>query len=321
MGKAVVKARLFLPAMSEGEASAGWSSPSLPSRALVAALSAWVSLNVLINFWNKWALSPEGASFSFPIFYSSCHMAMGLLSSSLIMAAVPSVRNLSPTQIRQHGGKLLLLSTLTVANIACSNASLMYIGLSVNQIIKSVGPLPALVLMRGAATLPPLTVLWYDSFFSFMVMIALWSASGERDASIVYMREHKSTGLVVVLVGSTVAFLYNLSTFYLTFFTSGLTINIIANTKQVVMIIFSAIVVEHVTSVLSWTGVAIFVAALGTYTYLTIGPSKANHQWSAEEQPVPVANGKVGAAETVGPEGGSQAPASERTPILKAGGT
>jgi len=132
--------------MSEGEASAGWSSPSLPSRALVAALSAWVSLNVLINFWNKWALSPEGASFSFPIFYSSCHMAMGLLSSSLIMAAVPSVRNLSPTQIRQHGGKLLLLSTLTVANIACSNASLMYIGLSVNQIIKSVGPLPALVL-------------------------------------------------------------------------------------------------------------------------------------------------------------------------------
>ena len=132
--------------MSEGETSAGWWSPSLPSLSLVAALSAWVSLNVLINFWNKWALSPEGASFSFPIFYSSCHMAMGLLSSSLIMAAVPSVRDLSPTQVWQHGGKLLLLSTLTVANIVCSNASLMYIGLSVNQIIKSVGPLPALVL-------------------------------------------------------------------------------------------------------------------------------------------------------------------------------
>ena len=132
--------------MSEGEASAGWSSPSPPSLSLVAALSAWISLNVLINFWNKWALSPEGASFSFPIFYSSCHMAMGLLSSSLIMAAVPSVRDLSPTQVWQHGGKLLLLSTLTVANIVCSNASLMYIGLSVNQIVKSVGPLPALVL-------------------------------------------------------------------------------------------------------------------------------------------------------------------------------
>ena len=119
---------------------------ALPSAPLVAALSTWVTLNVFINFWNKWALSPEGASFSFPIFYSSSHMAMGLLSSSLIMAAVPSTRNLSSTQLREHGGKLLLLSTLTVLNITTSNASLMYIGLSVNQIIKSVGPLPALVL-------------------------------------------------------------------------------------------------------------------------------------------------------------------------------
>ena len=44
-------------------------------------LSAWVTLNVFINFWNKWALSPEGAAFEFPIFYSSCHMAMGLLTA------------------------------------------------------------------------------------------------------------------------------------------------------------------------------------------------------------------------------------------------
>jgi hypothetical protein len=192
---------------------------------------------------------------------------------------------------------------------------------SISCVASASKPVLALLLMKGAATIPPLTVLWYDSFFSFTVMIAIWSVSGERDASIVYMQEHRSTGLLVVLVGSFVAFLYNLSTFYLTFFTSGLTINIIANTKQVLMIIFSAIVVEHVTSVLSWTGVAIFAAALGTYTYLTIGPSKASHQWLAEEQPAPVANGKVGAAETIGPKGGSQAPASESTPMLKAGGT
>lgn len=187
---------------------------------------------------------------------------------------------------------------------------------SISCVASAAKPVLALLLMKGAATLPPLSVLWYDSFFSFMVMIAIWSASGERSASIAYMQEHKSTGLVVLLVGSTVAFLYNLSTFYLTFFTSGLTINIIANTKQVAMIVFASIVVEHVTSVLSWTGVAIFAAALGAYTYLSIGPTRANHQWLAEEQPVPAANVKVGAAGTVTPEGGSQAPAGERTPIL-----
>ena len=117
---------------------------------------------------------------------------------------------------------------------------------SISCVASASKPVLALLLMKGAATLPPLSVLWYDSFFSFMVMIVIWSASGERSASIAYMQEHKSTGLVVLLVGSTVAFLYNLSTFYLTFFTSGLTINIIANTKQVVMIVFAAIVVEHV---------------------------------------------------------------------------
>lgn len=192
---------------------------------------------------------------------------------------------------------------------------------SISCVASASKPVLALLLMKGKATIPPLTVLWYDSFFSFFVMIAIWSVSGERDASIAYMQEHTSRGLLVLLVGSIVAFLYNLSTFYLTFFTSGLTINIIANTKQVVMIIFSAIVVEHVTSVLSWSGVAIFAAALGVYTYLTIGPSKANHQWIAEEQPLSVGNSKVGAVETPGSEGGSQAPASESTPILKTGRT
>ena len=349
---------------------------------LVIALFAWVALNVTLNVFNKWALSPDAGAFSFPIFYSASHMFMGLLSSSLIMAVLPSRRDLAFSQLQKHGGKLLALSTLTVLNITTSNASLVYIGLSVNQIIKSVGPLPALVLtffvqkkryswaicvvvlvlvagavlavplgddaqsthygvllasiscvaaaskpvvalllMRGSATLPPLTLLWYDSFFSLWVMAAVWAVSQEREASISYMKEHTATGLTVLGVGSSVAFLYNLSTFYLTFFTSGLTINVIANTKQVILISISAIVIDHITSVTSWVGVAVFTLALATYTYLTIGPSKARHQWMEGEDPLapsPSRNGKVGAAgdsvET--PEGGGP-PASEHTPILK----
>ena len=72
---------------------------------------------------------------------------------------------------------------------------------SISCVASASKPVLALLLMKGAATLPPLSVLWYDSFFSFLVMIAIWSASGERSASIAYMQEHKSTGLVVVLVG------------------------------------------------------------------------------------------------------------------------
>ena len=195
---------------------------------------------------------------------------------------------------------------------------------SISCVASASRPVLANVLMKGTATLPPLTVLWYDSLFSLLVMIAVWAVSGEREASLAYMQKHMSKGLLILGVGSSVAFLYNLSTFYLTFFTSGLTINIIANTKQVVMIVFSALVIEHVTSFLSWTGVAIFVAALMMYTYLTIGPSKANHQWVVEEvtttQPPSGASGKVEAVETTEPEGGDLRP-NEATPILRASRT
>ena len=43
-------------------------------------LSTWMVINVALNFWNKYVLSPEGGpkgglGFSFPVFYSTFHMA------------------------------------------------------------------------------------------------------------------------------------------------------------------------------------------------------------------------------------------------------
>jgi hypothetical protein len=351
----------------------------VPSAGLVAALSAWIALNVFLNVFNKWALSPDTGNFSFPIFYSSSHMFMGLLSSSLIMAAMPSLRSLSPLQqLREHGGKLLVLSSLTVVNITTSNASLVYIGLSTNQIIKSIGPLPALLLtflvlkrryswetclvvlvlvagailavpfgdedkssrygillacissvasaskpvvalllMKGAATLQPLALLWYDSFFSLWAMLIVWAASEEREASIAYMQEQPRSGALVLGIGSSVAFLYNLATFYLTFFTSGLTINIIANTKQVVLISVTAAVMDHITSVLSWVGVAVFTVGLATYTYLTIGPSKDRHQWLAGEDPRAKTAASQPHSKVAATDAAESQPANEETPILK----
>ena len=65
-------------------------------------LLVWVLLNLLLNFFNKWALSPmvielswggsliheslrgpsNGAGFSFPLFYSMCHMAASFVGAS-----------------------------------------------------------------------------------------------------------------------------------------------------------------------------------------------------------------------------------------------
>lgn len=358
--------------------SIGGKTWKVPSPGLVIALTGWTALNVILTVFNKWALSPKQGGFHFPVFYSSCHMLMSVLSASIIMIAVPSTRTLSFQQLEQYGGKLLLLSTLTVLNITTGNASLVYIGLSINQIIKSVGPLPALILtymfqnkryswqicgvvgllvcgaalsvpfgqsdvatpyglflasiscvassskpilalilMQSGKSLPPLSVLWYDSFFSFWVMIIIWAGSEERAASIAYMQTHTSVGLKVLGFGSGIAFLYNLSMFYLTYFTSGLTINVIANTKQVVLITISAIFIDHITQVTSWIGVGVFVVALTTYTYLTIGPSKSKHQW-VKKKPTSSELEDGSPVKAVLADGPAMAPATEKTPLASA---
>ena len=70
-------------------------------------LAGWVLLNLLLNFFNKWALSPmvvelswggsliheslrgpsNGAGFSFPLFYSMCHMAASFFGAGFLASA------------------------------------------------------------------------------------------------------------------------------------------------------------------------------------------------------------------------------------------
>ena len=94
-------------------------------------------------FYNKWARSrsPDddvhhGPGFAFPIFYTMWNMVASFLGANLLMIGVPSSRTLSWAQFWRHKYSLLLLSCVSVLNITLQNASLVQIGLSVNQMIK-----------------------------------------------------------------------------------------------------------------------------------------------------------------------------------------
>ena len=55
-------------------------------------LSMWMVINVALNFWNKYVLSPEGGpkgglGFSFPVFYSTFHMARAAVRPTPARAA------------------------------------------------------------------------------------------------------------------------------------------------------------------------------------------------------------------------------------------
>ena len=67
------------------------------------------------------------------------------LGANLVMLFVPSTRTLSREQFIRHKTGLIVLSLIFVVNIVTQNASLVYIGLSVNQILKCCVPLPTML--------------------------------------------------------------------------------------------------------------------------------------------------------------------------------
>ena len=61
------------------------------------ALLLYGSLNLFLNFFNKWALSASGAGFSYPVFYSMFHMLMSLVGSRARSHTVGPLSPLSPS--------------------------------------------------------------------------------------------------------------------------------------------------------------------------------------------------------------------------------
>jgi drug/metabolite transporter (DMT)-like permease len=110
-----------------------------------AVIALWLVLNITFNFYNKWVLSPNGAAFVFPAAYTMCHMVASVGGARAIMAAMPELNTLSWAQFWGFRYSLVLLSVFFSATLVTNNASLSYLGLSVNQVIKSASPLPQLI--------------------------------------------------------------------------------------------------------------------------------------------------------------------------------
>ena len=109
---------------------------------IVLAFIIYGTLNLFLNFFNKWAMAPSGAGFSLPVFYSTWHMLMSILGSLVLMLwKKPESGIVSLAQFKEYKWETLTLAVCTTVNISCNNASLMLIGLFVNQIIKALSPM------------------------------------------------------------------------------------------------------------------------------------------------------------------------------------
>ena len=94
----------------------------------------WMVLNFALNFFNKWAFTPDdenfdGAGFTFPIFFTMWNMGASFLGANVLMMLAQSTRTISLRQFSEHKLSLIVLSLVFVTNIMTNNASLVYLGL------------------------------------------------------------------------------------------------------------------------------------------------------------------------------------------------
>lgn len=109
----------------------------------------WLACNISLNLGVNYAMKarPRGLGFDFPLAFTMTHMFFSLAGCSLVMLLRPSQRRLDPRrQLPKYWARLICLSFFYVLAIAANNMSLMNVGLSINQIIKSCAPLPVLVM-------------------------------------------------------------------------------------------------------------------------------------------------------------------------------
>jgi drug/metabolite transporter (DMT)-like permease len=275
--------------------------------------------------------TPAGAGFTFPTLYTLVTSIASLLGCTFVLSVQRHITTLSWAQFQRSWTGILMVSFLMVLSIWASDASLMYIGVTLNQILKATMPMPtmafgyffehkrftwqmvlavAFIVIGAALAVPfsspdatpygllmallstlaaaacisikatlmanskengltPLVLLWYSSAIAAPALTLMFVLTPELIEAGEYMREKPEQTAWILATASVLAFMVNLSGNTLTKITSALTVTIAGSTKQIAVILVSAILIEHTfKSALNVVGAITFILALIAYAYM-----------------------------------------------------
>merc|ERR1740133_606998 len=213
--------------------------------------------------------------------------------ANLLMLLVPINRPICWKQFVDNKFALLVFGVVFSSNIVTNNASLVYISLSVNQVIKCLVPIPAIIFsyfiekksysypILGCATvltalllknskesgLTPVPLLWYDAGFSTIFLFLAFLVSEETVTVSQFFKDDTAAGMGILIAGSTCAFAYNIVVFYLVKVTSSLTSVVLANVKTTLIIVIAVLLWDKAISPMSIVGFGIFFGGLFGYSY------------------------------------------------------
>jgi len=108
-------------------------------------LVVWTASAVALTYHTKWTLSSHGAAFTFPVFYTFVTTATILLGCSTIMIIQKKTNTVGLTQFREQWKGVMGVAILSILAIWSSDASMMYIGVTLNQLLKACTPFPTML--------------------------------------------------------------------------------------------------------------------------------------------------------------------------------
>ena len=123
------------------------------------------------------------------------------------------------------------------------------------------------MLLGPDSGLNAISLTWYASIISFVLLFILWLCSSEREAATAYLSSRPGDAALIILVGSSTAFVYNLVHFALIKVTSALTSAVAGNIKILLIIVLSMIFFEKSVTILNYSGFAVFL--VGVFAYST----------------------------------------------------
>lgn len=122
-------------------------------------------------------------------------------------------------------------------------------------------------LIKPRPKLSPQQALFYDCSLAFVMMLIVWLCLPERAQSVAYLGSDKAgVGVLVVALGASMGFLFNLSVYYFVLTTSALTSQVGANAVKIGIITGSAASMG-ITDPVSITGIVLEDLAIVAYVY------------------------------------------------------
>jgi drug/metabolite transporter (DMT)-like permease len=108
-------------------------------------LVVWTASAVALTYHTKWTLSSHGAEFTFPVFYTFVTTTAILFGCTSIMVIQKKTNTVGVTQFREQWKGIFGVAILSILAIWSSDASMMYIGVTLNQLLKACTPFPTML--------------------------------------------------------------------------------------------------------------------------------------------------------------------------------